>query len=65
VITDLIEIIAPSQMELWQTRRMRRAENPENVVRLHEVPQKEKEKGFAGKLLAAKPKREKQRTTKT
>ena len=25
-------------MELWQTGCMRRTENPENVVRLHEVP---------------------------
>ena len=26
-------------MELWQTWCMRRTENPENVVRLHEAPQ--------------------------
>ena len=25
-------------LELWQTWCMRRTENPENVVRLHEVP---------------------------
>ena len=26
-------------MEFWQTRCMRRTENPENVVRFHETPQ--------------------------
>ena len=26
-------------MELWQTWCMRRTENPENMVRLHEAPQ--------------------------
>ena len=28
-------------LELWQTWCMRRTENPENVVRLHEVPQED------------------------
>lgn len=30
---------ATYNMELWQTWCMRRTENPENVVRLHEAPQ--------------------------
>ena len=30
-----------TDLELWQTWCMRRTENPQNVVRLHEVPQKD------------------------
>ena len=30
-----------TKRELWQTWCMRRTENPENVVRLHEVPQED------------------------
>ena len=34
-----VRILLPPLMELWQTWCMRRTENPENVVQLHEVPQ--------------------------
>ena len=33
-----VRILSGAQMEFWQTRCMRRTENPENVVRFHETP---------------------------
>ena len=38
-------------LELWQTWCMRRTENPENVVRLHEVPQEDGPNGSYSFLL--------------
>ena len=34
-----VRVLTEIQMEFWQTWCMRRTENPENVVRLHETPQ--------------------------
>ncbi len=35
----LIKNVRPP-LEFWQTWCMRRTENPENVVRIHKIPQK-------------------------
>ncbi len=43
----LIKNVRPP-LEFWQTWCMRRTENPENVVRIHKIPQKN---GLSGVLL--------------
>ena len=39
----LIKNVRPP-LEFWQTWCMRRTENPENVVRIHKIPQKKRTK---------------------
>ena len=42
----VVRLHSPQRTELWQTWCMRWTENPENVVQLHEVPQKKTRKNF-------------------